>query len=381
MPQDSTERQRLIRYSVDVYVTLGLISFFAWLSIRLLSPFLSILLWAMVMAVALYPVFDWLRGRLGGRNGLAATVIALLGLVLLIGPTMIIVNSIIESTINLANRLGVEQVQLPAPDPSVKDWPIIGSTVFRLWEGAYADLAKTAEHFAPQLRDIGAFFLSTGAGLARGVLEFALSVIFAAVMLGHAAALGRLSERMASRVASTRGRMFVETATATIRNVSRGVIGVAIIQGGLAAAGMMVVGLPFAGLIAAVTVGAAIVQIPALAILPTIIYVWSAEPTTTALLYTLYMVPVMLCDNVLKPILMARGLTTPMIVILIGVIGGTLDSGLVGLFVGPVILAVAYEMFKVWIADMENTNAPLAPGEPGTERDAWAAAGESEVRQ
>ncbi|MDT8343255.1 MAG: AI-2E family transporter [Thermohalobaculum sp.] len=367
MPQDSAEHQRVIRYSVDIYVTLGLISFFAWLSIRLLSPFLSILLWAMVLAVALHPVFVWLRDRMGGRSALAATAIAILGVVLLIGPTVVIVDSIIGSTINLANRLGVEAVQLPTPDPSVQDWPIIGNTVFRLWQGAHADLATTAEHFAPQLRDLGAFLLSTGAGLARGVLEFALSVIFAAVMLGHAAALGRLSERMASRVASTRGRMFVETATATIRNVSRGVIGVAIIQGGLAAAGMMVVGLPFAGLLAAVAVGAAIVQIPALAILPTVIYVWTAEPTVTALLYTLYMVPVMLCDNVLKPILMARGLTTPMVVILIGVIGGTLDSGLVGLFVGPVILAVFYEMVKVWVASIEAAPAGLGTTESGSE--------------
>ncbi|MBK0400961.1 AI-2E family transporter [Limibaculum sp. M0105] len=360
MSNGNQERQRVLRYSVDIFVTLGLISLFAWLSIRLISPFVPILIWALILAVALHPVFVWLRDRLGGRRGMAATALALLGLVLLISPTVLIVDSIIGSTLELADRLGKERLEIPPADPTVRDWPLVGNTVYRLWDGAHADLEKTAEQFAPQIKEFGVFLLGSGAGLARGVIEFALSVIFAAALLSYSEPLGAVSDRLASRIASTRGRLFLETAIATIRNVSRGVIGVAIIQGGLATIGIVAVGIPFAGLVAALTVGAAIIQFPMIAILPTIIYVWSVEATTTALLFTVYMIPVMLCDNVLKPVLMARGLTTPMVVILIGVVGGTLSSGLTGLFIGPVILAMFYEMMKVWIASMDEEAAAAA---------------------
>lgn len=352
MQDEIAEQRRVVRYSVDVFITLAIIALFVWLSLRLIAPFVTILLWAMILAVALYPVFEWLRARLGGRSGVAATAMSALGLVLLIGPTVVIVDSIIESSIDLAARLRDENLGVPPPDPAIREWPIVGKMLFDFWSGAYTDLASTAGHFAPQIRDMAGFLIGAGAGLGRGVLEFAVSVIFAAVALSYAGSLGAVSGRMAERVASTRGRVFLETAKATIRNVSRGVIGVALIQGGLAAVGMIAVGLPFAGLVAAVAVAAAVVQIPAIAILPTIIYVWSVEPTAAAVLYTVYMVPVMLSDNFLKPILMARGLKTPMIVILVGVIGGTLDSGLVGLFVGPVVLAVSYEMFRVWLAEV-----------------------------
>ncbi|MCL5776101.1 AI-2E family transporter [Limibaculum sp. FT325] len=352
MQDEIGRHRRVVRDAVDIYVTLGLITLFVWLSAKVVAPFVSILVWSMILAVALYPAFVWIKDRMGGRSGLAATALAVLGLVLLIGPTVVIADSIIGSTIELAERLRGETLDVPPPDPSVRDWPIVGNMVFGFWSSAHADLSSTAEHFAPQIREFATFLLGVGAGLARGVLEFAVSVVLAAVALGYAGGLGDISGRMAERVASGRGRMFLDTAKATIRNVSRGVIGVAIIQGGLAAGGMIAIGLPFAGLVAAIAIAAAVVQLPALAILPTIIYVWTAEPTLPAALYTAYMVPVMLSDNFLKPILMARGLATPMIVILIGVIGGTLSSGLTGLFIGPVILAVFYEMFRVWIADV-----------------------------
>lgn len=255
MPDEIAEHRRVIRYSVDVYVTLSLITLFAWLSIRLIAPFVTVLLWALILAVALYPVFAWLRELTGGRHRLAAAAMAVLGLVLLIGPTVVIVDSIIGSSVELAARLDRDTLAVPPPDPAIRDWPLVGETVFRVWSGATTDLGSMAEYFGPQISDFAGFLLGVGAGLARGVLEFALSVVFAAVALGYAGSLGDISDRMAERVASTRGRAFVGTAKATIRNVSRGIIGVAIIQGGLAAAGMIAIGLPFAGLVAALAVG------------------------------------------------------------------------------------------------------------------------------
>ena len=127
---------------------------------------------------------------------------------------------------------------------------------------------------------------------------------------------------------------------------------------------IFVAGLPFAGFLSAIAVAACVVQVPILVIAPMIIYVWSAQSTVFAAIFTAYMVPVLLSDNVLKPILMARGLETPMIVILVGVIGGTISSGLMGLFLGPVVLALFYKMILVWIGRDESESAGAAQNTP-----------------
>lgn len=349
MARTEIDRQRVITLSVDVFISIGLIALFLWLSLRIVAPFVSVLIWAVILAVALYPVFERLRGWLGGRSGRAAALIGLLGLIVIIGPTILVVQALIESVAEWAGRLQDGKLQLPPPPDGVADWPLIGGWLHATWSEASANLGATAEHYAPEIRKAGTAMLGTGAGLLVGVLQFALSVVFAAAFLAYSGPLSRASALVAGRV-SDRGQAMLEMAGATIRNVSRGVLGVAVIQGGLAAIGIIAAGLPFAGFLAVAVIGACIVQVPPLVIVPLIVYVWSAEPTTVALIFTAYMVPVLFLDNVLKPILMARGLTTPMVVILIGVIGGTLSSGLLGLFIGPVILALFYEMVVTWVA-------------------------------
>ena len=357
--EDSRERQQtIIGYSVDVYVTLLIISLFAYMSFRLLAPFVSILIWATILAVALYPLWVWLTGKFGGRSALASTLIAVVGLAVLVTPTVLAVDSIIDTLGNAAAKLSGDQFHLPPPKESIKDWPLIGEQAYEFWTKAHGNLQDTIHQFLPQIRDVATSLLGASAGLIVGVLQFALSIIFAAVFLSFSAPLTTSTRRIARRVGSERGHQMVDMAGATIRNVSRGVLGVAVIQGGLAAIGIFAMGLPFAGVLAAVTLMACIVQMPPLAILPLIIYAWTGETSAATIIFTVYMLLVMFLDNVLKPILMARGLTTPMVVILIGVIGGTLTSGMLGLFIGPVILALFYEMVRVWLASMTPEEAP-----------------------
>jgi predicted PurR-regulated permease PerM len=362
MADDGETKNRVISYSIDIYITLGLISLFAYFSLQILSPFISVLLWAIILAVAIHPVFEKIKAAIGGRDGLAATIICLFGLVFLLVPAFFAVQSIIETFGEWARVLKGGTFAVPPPSDAVKDWPLIGGRVHALWTDAATNLGATLKHFAPQLEAAGLKMLSAGAGLLGGVLQFALSIIFAAVFLCYSAPLAGGTKNVAHRISTARGRALVEMAGATIRNVSRGILGVAVIQGGLAAIGILVAGLPFAGLLAAAVVASCIVQVPILVIVPTIIYVWSAEPTTFALIYTVYMVPVLLSDNVLKPVLMARGLETPMAVILIGVIGGTVSNGLMGLFIGPVVLALFYKMVTNWMSaalqEGEDAKAP-----------------------
>ncbi|MEM9682732.1 MAG: AI-2E family transporter [Pseudomonadota bacterium] len=357
---ERTLKQRVMSNSVDVFITLAVVTLFVYLSFQIFQPFVSVLLWATIMAIGLQPAFRWLRGKVGGKSGIAAALIAVIGLIILLWPAGIVVESVLDTVGPLATKLQQDELVIPPPDASVKAWPIVGGWIYENWMHASTDLADTALHFAPQLQSVAAFLLQTGAGLASGILQFALSILIAAVILTYTEPLSNACFQIANRIGGDRGKTLLSMAGATILNVCRGVLGVAIIQGGLATIGIFAVGFPLAGIVAALAVASSIIQVPLLVIVPTIIYVWAVEPTLTAVLYTAYMVPVLLSDNLLKPILMARGLETPMIIILIGVIGGTISSGLLGLFIGPVVLAVFHKMVTVWVSSMDSAEEPAA---------------------
>jgi predicted PurR-regulated permease PerM len=170
---------------------------------------------------------------------------------------------------------------------------------------------------------------------------------------------------MLIRIVPQRSADFLTLAGATIRTVSQGVIGVAVLQSLLAGIGLKIAGVPHAGVLAFAVLVLAIVQIGSLPILlPVIIWAWSVKDIGTALLITIYLVLVGLSDNALKPLLMGRGLSTPVLVIFMGVLGGTLAHGIVGLFVGPIILAVAWELLMAWIRD-EPAGTITAAGKTG----------------
>ncbi|MEO1459964.1 MAG: AI-2E family transporter, partial [Pseudomonadota bacterium] len=293
--------------------------------------------------------------------------IAVIGLVVLITPTVLIVESILQSLGPVAKALASGEAEIPPAKESVKDWPLIGKQVHEMWSAANANFQEFASDYAEEIRNAATKLLQIGTGLLGGVLQFALAIIFAAVFMSFADPLVRLTDRLAARIASDRGPAMLLMAAQTTRNVTKGVIGVAVIQGGLGAIGVLAVGMPFAGVIAALLIASTLVQAPILVIVPCILYVWMSEPSLSAIIFTVYMVPVLLSDNVLKPILMARGLETPMAVILIGVIGGTISGGLIGLFTGPVILAVFYKMIGMWIESVspEPLAAEAAPAPDG----------------
>lgn len=348
MAEPDRDRQRVIALSVDVFITIVMVSVFIWLAFGIVAPFVSVLIWAAVLAVALYPVFEWLKGRMGG-GGRASSLIAVLGLVLILGPTVMVVTALIESVGDLAERLSEGRLHVPPPPETLKDIPIVGARAFAVWESASENLLAFSRQYSETLTSWSTSLLGIGGGLLIGVLQFALSVVFAAVLMAWGGELSELTRRLAHRM-TARGRTMVDMAGRTVRNVSRGILGVAVIQGGAGAIGVIVAGLPFSGFLAVAIVVASIVQVPPLAILPIIGLAWATEPTLFSIIFTIYMLIVMFIDNVLKPILMARGLSTPMVVILIGVIGGTLSMGILGLFIGPVILALFHDMLQTWMA-------------------------------
>ena len=258
--------------------------------------------------------------------------------------------NVAETTLDLVADFENQTVTVPRPAESVREWPVIGDKVLEAWSLASTNLEAALKRFGPPLLQAAGAIVGKIAGVGFGMLGFAVSVLIAGFLLVPGPRLGDAIKTFARRIAAERGADFVDLAGATIRNISRGVIGVALLQALLAGLILTLFGVPAAGLIAFLVLLFCIVQIgPVPVVLPIIIWAWSTMDTGPALLLTLLLIVIPVIDNVLKPILMARGLSTPMLVILLGVIGGTVSYGLIGLFLGPILLGIFYELLMAWV--------------------------------
>jgi predicted PurR-regulated permease PerM len=336
----------------DLVIRLTLVGVFTFFSLTLLAPFAIMVIWAVILAVALYPAFSALRNLFGGRGGLAATVITLLGLVIIVAPLGAGTVNVAETTLELVSRFENQTVAVPRPPETVKEWPVIGERVHAAWSLASTNLEAAVKRFGPPLLQAAGAIVGKIAGVGFGMLGFAVSVLIAGFLFVPGPRLGETIKVFARRIAADRGASFVDLAGATIRNISRGVIGVALLQALLTSLILTLFGVPAAGAIAFLVLLFCIVQVgPIPVILPVIIWVWTTKDTGPALVLTLLLIVIPVIDNVLKPILMARGLSTPMLVILLGVIGGTVTYGLIGLFLGPILLGIFYELLMAWVKD------------------------------
>ena len=269
----------------------------------------------------------------------------------MLGPVSIIGAELVENLSSIATGISAGTITVAPPPPYVAEWPIVGSRLSAFWEAASVELGKTLTSIAPQLKETALMLLGAAGNIGIGALQFAVAIIIDGLIYSRAAGLQEILKNFAVRAAPRMGAGFVELAQGTVRSVARGVVGISLIQSILFGIGAMVAGIPLAGLWTFVAFILAIVQVgPGLVIIPVIIFAWSSMDTLSAAILTAYMVPVMLLDNVLKPIVMGRGLPVPMLVIFIGVIGGTMAHGLIGLFVGPIILAFGYELGRSWVA-------------------------------
>jgi predicted PurR-regulated permease PerM len=335
---------------IEVAIRLGALALLLYWSLLLVSPFISIVIWSAVLSVALYPAFEWISLRLGGRRRLAAALVTILSLLVIVGPASWLALGLVDSVRLIAERLDLANLTIPPPSSSVKEWPLIGEPIYQFWDLASTNLSAALAQILPQLKPLGSSLLRIGADTGLGIIMFLVSIIVAGFLFSPAPTIVEAVKKFARRLNPTRGEEFVDQAGATIRAVSRGVIGISVLQALLAGIGLMVAGIPQASLITFAVLVLGIIQIgPSIVIIPVIIWSWTFMDTKSALLFTAYMVPVNLLDNLLRPLVMGRGLKTPMLVILFGVIGGTLAYGITGLFLGPIILAVIWELFVSWI--------------------------------
>jgi predicted PurR-regulated permease PerM len=346
-PEAAQTHRISIENWVSDLVRLGIIGIFAYWSAQLVAPFALIIVWAGILAVALYPLFDFLRRLLGNRPVLAAIALVLVSLFVIIGPLALVASNFVEALHFVV--AGLDGFSLPQAPERLKEWPFLGEQIHVAWNKAAANLATAVVTFQTPLREMGGMILAKLASIGGSVLNFMASIILCGVLLPASNRLTSGLQILANRIAGDRGIGFVKLAGTTVRNVSRGVIGVAFLQTLLCGILFIVFDFPARGALTFAVFVLCLMQIgPGLILAPTIIWTWFSWPIGMSIPFTIVAVPVMLVDNILKPILMSRGLSTPMPVILIGVIGGTISYGLIGLFLGPIVLGVFYDLLVAW---------------------------------
>lgn len=337
--------------AIEIAIRLGLIFLVMAWCLQILSPFISVIAWGGIIAVAIYPLFLKLATKLGGKKKLAVTLITVISIAAILIPVISLSGSLIESATQIGTNISSGEARIPPPSESVKEWPLIGEKTYVFWHQASSNLSALLQKYPSQLSSIGKKLLGLAASTGLGVIQFIVSVLIAAAFLASADTVNASLGKLASRLSAEYGSDLLIMSEKTIRSVAVGVIGIAFIQAFLAGIGMMFVGIPAAGLLAIIIMVLGIAQLPPLLVLlPVVIYLFSGDSTGTAIFFLVWSVLVSASDMVLKPLLLGRGVDAPMVVVLLGAIGGMIMTGIVGLFVGAVILAVGYKLFQAWIS-------------------------------
>jgi predicted PurR-regulated permease PerM len=347
---ESTDPEPLSKNTIDSLVRLSILALLVYWAGLLVQPFLVPIAWSIILVIVLYPAYSWSIRRLHLPSAIAAGVIVAGCLAILLGPATWLGLSLGTSVRWFAQRLASGELVIPPPFEAVKQWPLIGAKTYDLWSLASSNFSEALAKIGPTLRPLSTHLLLLASSAGLSMVKFIVSIIIAGFLFKPGPSMVRSAGVIFRRLTSEHGDEYVELVGVTIRNLARGVIGVALLQSLLVGVGLIVAGVPAAGLISLAVLVLAIVQVgSAIVILPLVVWSFFAMDISHAILFSIYMVPVSLIDNVLRPLIMARGLKTPMPVILIGLLGGVWVHGLIGLFVGPIVLAIGWELLGIWI--------------------------------
>lgn len=334
------------RRGVETALRIGFVVLLFVMSFWILKPFLVPVLWGIVFAVGVYPLHNRFAKFLGGREKLSATLISLIGVLIIVVPTIIFTDSTVESVTQLVESVDQGTVSVPKPDADVAEWPLVGKTIYDVWTSASNNLISVIDKFEPQLKAAIPAITSAIAGLFGSVILFVIAIIIAGALLLVADQGKVAADKIFKVFIGEKAHNFSDLSAATIRSVVQGVVGIAVIQTIFLSLGLFIIDMPAAGILSIVILIVAVMQLPpALVMLPLIIYVFSYADSTPATVFAVWSVFWSLADGFLKPIFLGKGIDIPMLVVLLGSIGGMMVAGPVGLFLGSVILALAYKIF------------------------------------
>lgn len=347
----------LIRSMLQVLVVGALFAGCLWI----LQPFLLSVIWAGTIVVATWPMLLWAEARLGGRRGFAVAAMTLALLLMLLVPLTLAVLAILQNAdrlIGLAKSLAT--VRLPPPPEWLERLPLAGGWLAAQWQQiAAAGPEGLPARLAPYARAIVAWFVAQAGGVGKLAIQLFLTVIIAAILYAGGERAAWVVRRFARRLAGPSGESVVVLAVQAIRAIALGVVVTALIQSGAGGIGLLLTGVPFPIVLTAVMFILGVAQVGVGPVLiPVVVWMYWTAGAVWGTILLAWAVPVFFIDNILRPILIKRSADLPLLLIFAGVLGGLIAFGVIGLFVGPVLLAVGYTLLMAWIAETDSDLAP-----------------------
>ncbi len=367
-PADPKLEERIAARFLEALIRAGLILVLAALCYRIFSPFLTLMAWALILSVTLYPLQQSVAAKFGGRQGLASTLLVILGIVLIVAPTAVLMNSLGDSVHRLIAGIQTNSLAIPAPPESVAGWPIVGRRAYALWAQAHADLPALVQSLQPKIGMLATAALGFVASIGGSLLQLLASFVIAGIIMAFGEGGWHASQAIFARLAGpARGAELATLSVATIRAVALGVVGVAFIQAIIVGLCLLMAGVPLAGALSLVVLVLGIAQVPALIVtIPAIAFIWlsGTYENVAAIGYTVLLAVAGMADNVLKPLLLGRGVNAPMPIILLGALGGMATGGILGMFVGATLFALGYRLFMGWVTVRQDAPIPIEGDNP-----------------
>ncbi len=351
---DSEESKSGVSPVILQAIRIGALAIILYYCYEIILPFLTPLLGGSIFAIALYPLHARITHWMKGRDNWSAIIITLVTLLTVILPAALFMLSTAGEFKDLATAYKAGKFSIPPPSITVKDWPLIGTKTYAYWSQASSDFQQLVNQHAEEIKNIMIRLFDMLASAGGGLIQLALSIIIGGVLLAYEASAGKFARSFFVSMAGKKGEEMVSVAKATVLNVAKGVIGVSAFQALLAGLGMVIAGVPLAGFWALVCMILAVIQIGVLPVsIGVIIYIWNTSDPLTASLLTVWMLIVGVIDNILKPYLMGKGSSIPMLVVFIGTLGGFIAKGFIGLFTGAIMMSLGYMLLMQWLDDKE----------------------------
>lgn len=337
----------------DITIRLFFIILIIGWCLAILYPFISIMLWGLILALAFLPLHRSLVKLMGGKKKLASLIIVTVSLAIIIIPSWFFIDSIFDNIKEMKEAFKADQLTIPPPTEKVKAWPVIGEPLYNTWQAASSDIEKFVIKHKDKLADVGSRLAKGVISTGGGVFQMMVSIIIAGILLVVGGA-GESIRKFFRKLAGDRGDEFADVTLKTVGNVVKGVLGVALIQALLIGIGFLLAKVPFAGLWTLLVFILAVLQLPPIIVVaPIIVYLFAEKETINAIIWTVYLILAGVSDNILKPVLLGKGAPVPMLVIFMGVIGGFIFSGFIGLFTGAIVMSIGYKLLVAWINTTE----------------------------
>ncbi|HEV2397476.1 MAG TPA: AI-2E family transporter [Candidatus Sulfotelmatobacter sp.] len=359
----SVEDKTHIARAREVFIRMSLLAIVGICCFLLLRPFLDIMTAGIIIAVGIYPGYQALKKALHGRANWAAVLCTVLLLLVILVPAFLLAGTLVGGIRSVADQLKAGQLRIPSAPPNLDKLPIVGPKLKEFWNFASVDISGAVSRLAPRIKERIPALVSTSVSIGSVLLKFLIAILLAGLLLATSEQRILFADRLFARIFDDQAREFEQLIASTIRSVTNGILGVAVIQSLFASLGFWVIGLPGAGLWAVVFLIGSVLQIGGLVLIPAVLYVFATNSTISAAAFLVWCIIVGLMDNVLKPLLLGRGSTVPMAVIFVGVLGGFITMNIIGLFVGAIILSVGYKLLNAWLgAATPNNERSIASG-------------------